>query len=110
MSGWLILEIALGVAFGQLIWAGLKAFATNRERGPDFKPDAELENDWEFLWNNVPESAKEDIRVAAADDKLFRRAQALNLWPHLWHAAPESVKEQLRERWKAQKIPPRWKS
>lgn len=79
----------------------------------DWEKLKELEEneDWEFLWSNIPDSAKEEVRSALEDAELRRRTQAADLWPHLWHAAPEMVKTQLRHRWKEfLKIRPRWTS
>ena len=69
--------------------------------------DESAAEDWDFLWNNVPELGKEELRRFVEDDELRRRAQELNLWHDLWHVAPEEAKQQLRHRWKAAKIPPR---
>ena len=71
------------------------------------QPRESAADDWDFLWNNVPESGKEELRRVVEDDELRRRAQELNLWYDLWYVAPEEVKVQLRGRWKAAKISPR---
>jgi hypothetical protein len=63
--------------------------------------------DWNFLWDNVPESAKEEARKTVEDEQLRRRAQYLVPLAYLWYVAPEEVKVQLRHRWKEAKIPPR---
>lgn len=102
LNGWLILNVALGVAAGQFLWRVLKSARPK----PD-KPETEAESDWEFLWSNSTESAKEEIRAIVEDLELRKRAQAQNLWLHLWYAAPENLKVQMRGRWKELKMTPR---
>jgi len=106
VDAWLVLEIALGVVVGDWLKNMLTATQRwlNRPRAGSAKAEAE---DWDFLWNNVPESGKEELRRVVEDDDLRRRAQELNLWHYLWHVASEEAKQQLRHRWKAAKIPPR---
>jgi len=140
IDGWLIWNVALGVFVGELLRRLLPARWRNgwtdtappsaltptsaqtstpvaeqtgwgskinwREVG-----DFEENEDWEFLWDNVPDTAKEGVRLALEDTELLRRARAADLWPQLWYSAPEMVRTQLRHRWKEiLKIPPRWKT
>jgi hypothetical protein len=116
MNGWLVLDIAAGIVVGdwlrtmvkdtQIWWNDRRA---NASKTVDQKTaDSSAEADWQFLWDNVPESAKEEVRKLIEDDQLRLRAQELNVWPYLWSAAPEDIKEKLRYRWKALKIPPRF--
>ena len=116
INGWLVLDIAAGIVVGgwlrsmlkdtQIWWNDRQANAgkTFVEKTADDSAEA----DWQFLWDNVPESAKEEVRKLVEDDELRLRAQKLNVWPYLWSDAPEDIKEKLRYRWKALKIPPRF--
>jgi hypothetical protein len=115
INGWLVLDIALGIVVGDLLRNMLKDTQVwwNSRRTPvsktvDEKAADESEaEDWNFLWDKVPESAKEEVRKFVADEQLRLRAKELNLWPYLWSAAPEEIKERLRYRWKAANISPR---
>jgi hypothetical protein len=110
-NGWLILDIALGIVVGDMLRIMLK---DTREwwnsRGSEVAQiaDEASETDWQFLWDNAPESAKAEVRQLIEDDQLRIRAQELNLWPHLWSATPEEIKQKLRDRWKGLNIPPRF--
>lgn len=107
IDGWLVLDIALGIVVGdalRVMVSDTQEWWKNR-RGT--VADEYEAGDWQFLWDNVPESAKEEARKFVEDDRLRLRAQELNLWPYLWRAASEETKEKLRHRWKAAKIPPR---
>ena len=116
INGWLILDIALGIVLGDLLRNMLKDTQVwwderraNASKTVDEKiADDSAEADWQFLWDNVPDSAKEAVRKLIEDDQLRLRAQGLNVWPYLWSAAPEDIKEKLRYRWKVLKIPPRF--
>ncbi len=110
VDGWLVLDIALGIVVGDLLRNMLKDTQErwNRRRAGVSKAADESEaEDWNFLWDNVPESAKEEVRKFVEDNQLRQRAQELSLLPYLFYAAPEEIKERLRYRWKAAKIPPR---
>ncbi len=115
INGWLVLDIALGIVVGGLLRSMLKDTQVwwNRRRvavskGVDEKAANESEaEDWNFLWDSVPESAKREVRKFVEDEQLRLRAKELNLWLYLWSAAPEERKERLRARWKAANIPPR---
>lgn len=107
---WLVLDIALGILVGDLLRVMVKdtqIWRKKRRADSSKAPAASEAEDWDFLWNNVPESGKEEVRKVVEDDELRRRAQELNLWYDLWHVAPEEAKQQLRHRWKAAKIRPR---
>lgn len=126
LDGWLILDIALGIVVGDLLRNMLKdtqewwnnrrthgskvvdAKAAEKKRTADetTAKDKEAE-DWNFLWDSVPESAKDEVRKFIEDDQLRKQAQELNLFKFLWYAASEETKDQLRFRWKLEKIPPR---
>jgi hypothetical protein len=138
LNGWLIVNIALGVLLAEILkrfvderWRDgvrpsmARPADTAAQGGPSPAVEPapkdrdqwaaginwkEEENqDWEFLWNNVPQSAKDEVQHILEDDELRRRAQSAELWPTLWYAAPETAKAQLRGRWKeVLKIPPRW--
>ncbi len=140
INGWLILNIALGIVAGEILKRFMTAWRRNgmSESAPTpaqtpasaqrFTPaadpaessskinwkevtDFEENEDWEFLWDNVPDSAKETVRLTLEDADLRRRAKAADLWPQLWYATPEIVRTQLRHRWKEiLKIPPRWRT
>src|ERR1700691_3050916 len=112
IDGWLVLDIALGIVVGDVLrvmvkdtqvwWNGRR---THGSKAVDAKAADESEaEDWDFLWNNVPASGKEELRRVVDDEELRRRAQELNLWPYLWAAASEETKEKLRSRWKVAKI------
>jgi len=115
INAWLVLDIALGIVVGDVLrvmlrdtrvwWNSRRAAVgkTVEEKAADESGAA----DWQFLWENAPKSAKEEVRKFIEDDQLRLRAQELNLWPYLWSAAPEEIKQRLRDRWKAAKIPPR---
>jgi hypothetical protein len=116
INGWLVLDIAAGIVVGgwlrtmvkdtEVWWDERRANASKTV--VEKTADDSAEADWQFLWDNVPESAKEGVRKLVDDDQLRLRAQELNVWPYLWSAAPEDIKEKLRYRWKALKIPPRF--
>jgi hypothetical protein len=115
INGWLVLDIALGIVVGDVlrvmvkdtqVWWNSRRTAVNRTVDEKAADESEAE-DWNFLWDSVPESAKEEVRKFVADEQLRRRAQDLNLWPYLWRAAPQETKDRLRARWKASKIPPK---
>jgi len=111
IDGWLVLDIALGIVVGDWLRNMLKdtqRWLNRRRTGVGKAADESEAEDWDFLWNNVPESGKDELRKVVEDDQLRRRAQELNLWHDLWHVAPEEAKQQLRHRWKAAKIPPRF--
>ena len=115
IDGWLVLDIALGIVVGDVLRVMVKdtqvwwnSRRTHGGKAVDAKAADESEaEDWDFLWNNVPASGKEELRRVVDDEELRRRAQELNLWHNLWHVAPEEAKQQLRHRWKASKIPPK---
>jgi hypothetical protein len=124
INGWLVLDIALGIVVGDVLRVMVKDTQVwwNSRRTVVSKPDAKATDqhaadettvkekaaeDWNFLWDNVPESAKEEVRKFVEDEQLRKQAQELNLFKFLWHAASEETKDQLRFRWKLEKIPPR---
>jgi hypothetical protein len=110
IDGWLVLDIALGIVVGdalRVMVRDTREWWSSRRRQGGKATDESAAEDWDFLWNNVPEPGKEEVRRVVEDDELRRRAQELNLWHDLWYAAPEEVKVQLRHRWKVAKIPPR---
>lgn len=120
LDGWLILDIALGIVVGDVLRVMLKDTQEwwNSRRTHVSKPvdekaadktaaDEKAAEDWNFLWDNVPESAKEEVRKFVEDEQLRKQAQELNLFKFLWYAASEETKDQLRFRWKLEKIPPR---
>jgi hypothetical protein len=88
---WLVLDIALGIVVGDLLkimvkdtrewWYGRRAkgnaVGESKEAGD---PD---ESDWQFLWDNAPESSKKEVQQFIEDDQLRLRAKEFNLWPHL---------------------------
>jgi hypothetical protein len=105
IDGWLVLDIALGILAADVLTVMLK---DTRDWWNSRRAAGESEAaDWQFLWDNAPESAREEVRKFIEDDQLRLRAQELNLWPYLWSAAPEEIKERLRARWKVAKISPR---
>lgn len=104
IDGWLVLDIALGIVVGAVLRVMLK---DTQEWWKNRRVDESETEDWNFLWDNVPESGKEKVRKIVEDGELRRCAQEMNLWHDLWHVAPEEAKQQLRHRWKAAKIPPR---
>jgi hypothetical protein len=61
--------------------------------------EAGSEDDWQFLWDSLPESAKEQVQKFVDDERLLLHAKELNLWKFLWYAAPEEAKERLRYQW-----------
>ncbi|MGA8409090.1 MAG: hypothetical protein WB680_18080 [Candidatus Acidiferrales bacterium] len=108
IDGWLVLDIALGIVVGDALRVMVKDTQIWwKERRADSSKAADSSEDWNFLWDNLSESGKKEVRKVVEDDELRRRAQELNLWHDLWYAASEETKEQLRHRWKAAKIPPR---
>lgn len=116
INGWLILDIALGIVAGDLLritlkdtrdWWNTRGASVKTVTGSDESKESE-ESDWQFLWDNAPESAKEEVRRFFEDRRLRLRAQELNLWPYLWSAASEDTKQKLRDRWRALNIPPRF--
>jgi hypothetical protein len=124
LDGWLILDIALGILVGDVLREMRKDtqewWSSRLTRGSkvvDAKAADEhvdettamekATEDWNFLWDNVPESAKEEVRKFVEDEQLRKQAQELNLFKFLWYAASEETKDQLRFRWKLEKIPPR---
>jgi hypothetical protein len=114
IDGWLILDIAAGIVMGDWLRSMVKDTQIwwNRRRkriskNVDEKTADELEGDWDFLWNNVPDSAKEEVRKFLEDEELRQRAKDSTPLQYLFYAAPEEAKERLRQRWKAAKIPPR---
>lgn len=125
IDGWLILNIALGIVVGSLLTRMLRGMRQrlNNRGATASKPvdekaasehtaaakvaDEKAAEDWNFLWNNVPESAKDLIRKDIEDEQLRIQAEKLGLFHFLWYAASEETKQQLRFRWKLEKIPPR---
>lgn len=126
IDGWLVLDIALGIVVGdalRVMVRDTREWWNSRRRAPvsnavDTKvadktaavttvADEKAAEDWNFLWNNVPESAKDEIRKSIEDEQLRIRAEKLGLFHFLWYAASEETKQQLRFRWKLEKIPPR---
>jgi hypothetical protein len=111
INGWLVLDIALGIVVGDMLRIMLKhtrEWWNSRRTNVGEVADEAAETDWQFLWDNAPASAKEEVRRLIEDDQLQMRARELNLWPHLWSDAPEEIKQKLRDRWKALNIPPRF--
>jgi hypothetical protein len=125
IDGWLILDIALGIVVGDVLRVMLKdtqvwwnsrrshvpkavdAKAADKKVAEEKVAEEKAAEDWNFLWDNVPESAKEEVRRFVEDEQLRKQAQELNLFKFLWYAASEETKDQLRFRWKLEKIPPR---
>jgi hypothetical protein len=125
IDGWLILDIALGIVVGDVlrvmvkdtqVWWNSRRTAVSKtvdaKAADDHAADEatakeKAAEDWNFLWDNAPESAKEEVRKSVEDEQLRKQAQELNLFKFLWYAASEETKDQLRFRWKLEKIPPR---
>lgn len=99
-NGWLVIDVALGVFAGMMVYSWLKP--SKGQDGPvpqnATRKDEHLEEDWDFLWSNLSDAAKEEIRSQLSDKDVFRRARAADMWGHLWVVAPEEVKAQLRFR------------
>ncbi|MFZ3215579.1 MAG: hypothetical protein WA192_05915 [Candidatus Acidiferrales bacterium] len=125
IDGWLILDIALGIVVGDALrvmvrdtrewWNSRRVHVS---KAIDEKPvgekaadkaavDQKAVEDWNFLWDNAPESAKEQVRKFVEDERLRKQAEKLDLFHFLWYASSEETKGQLRFRWKLEKIPPR---
>jgi hypothetical protein len=125
IDGWLVLDIALGIVVGDALrvmvrdtrewWNSRRANVgkTVEQKPVDEKAaeqaiaDEKAAEDWHFLWNNIPETAKDLIRKDIEDEQLRIQAEKLGLFHFLWCAASEETKAQLRFRWKLEKIPPR---
>ncbi len=125
IDGWLVLDIALGIVVGdaarvmvrdtQEWWNSRCAHVSKvvEEKPVEEKvagrtiADVKAVEDWNFLWDNVPESAKEQVRKFVEDEQLRKQAEELDLFHFLWYAASEETKAQLRFRWKLEKISPR---
>jgi hypothetical protein len=112
INGWLVLEIALGILVGDMLRAVVKDtrewWNSRRRTNVEEVADTAAETDWQFLWDNASQSAKDEVRQLIEDDQLRIRAQEVDLWPQLWSVAPEEIKQKLRDRWKGLKIPPRF--
>ena len=112
INGWLVLDIALGILVGDMLRVMVKDtrewWNSRRRTNVEEVADESAETDWQFLWDNASESAKDDVRQLIEDDQLRIRARELDLWPQLWSVVPEEIKQQLRDRWKGLKIPPRF--
>jgi hypothetical protein len=133
IDGWLVLNIALGIVVGSLLTRMLRGW-WNKRRATPSKPvdekvasehaaterraadektaaakvaDKKAVEDWNFLWDNAPESAKEQIRKFVEDEQLRKQAEELDLFHFLWYSSSEETRGQLRFRWKLEKIPPR---
>ena len=115
INGWLVLEIALGILVGDLLremfrdtrlWWNQQRSKSKVAKGAAGVDESEAE-DWDFLWNNVPDSAKSEIRTMLDDDILRERARRTIVMGYLFYAASEDAREQLRQKWRAANVPPK---